>query len=431
MKIKLDEKWLIPIFISIAVLRYLPNLLDANLYAEDGTVFLRDYISSGYTSFNNLFNGYPVLGLYLLTALASSAHSISGLPGYTIPTFIALVSFTYWGLLSYSPIYFLKGLVARRNLIVLAFAILLMPFGSYDYAILGTIGNLKFSFLPLSFFIAIHLSSRTGNSKSGFSFDCALLVICILTNPLSILSLSVLIPLYVKSILCHEWFKFIWINTFIIISTITFFNALTNSTKIPGYLDSPFQLKKAIEIFVGQTLLYPPLHSIYTHLNDFTSLIGALLIISFMIKQSSRDYYLPLVTLLIAVLASIVFVWQRPGVSEYFFGYTLRSPSQFFYSQNILVITSIFLAIEKVKFQSNKIESSRMRFYIAITLLISQILPTTPIGTFGINAPMQSKIKSAIESATVICAGKETILKVPIYPNEIWVFSTTKDYWCF
>ena len=430
MRMKISEKWLIPFFILIAVFRYPPNLLDANLFAEDGIVFLSDYNSSGITSFNNSFNGYPIFGLYFLTALASWIHAITGLAGYTLPTFISLTSFIYWGLFAYSPIYFFKGVIARANSIVLGFAILLMPLGTSDAVILGTIGNLKFSFLPLSFFVAARLASKEKITKREFSLNGVLLVICILTNPLSILSLLVLIQKLIKSISCRDWFQILWFTVFIAFAGYPVLGQLSNSYKISGYLDAPFQYDKTIEIFAGQTILYAPFHAIYTQLNDFVALIIALLLVLFVLSQSKRMNYLPFVALAMAVIGSTIFVFQRPGVSEFFSGYTLTAPSQFFYSQNVLVVTALFLAIEGFKQQKFRIEIKRLRLFLALTIFASQVFPTTPIGSFGKDAPMQSQVSSAIESASEVCSGKSLEVNVPIYPTGTLIFITNREFWC-
>jgi hypothetical protein len=430
MKIKLNEKWLIPIFILIAVLRYPPNLIDANLFAEDGTVFLTDYRSSGLASFNNLFNGYPVFGLYFLTGVASWMHAITGLAGYMLPTFIALTSFIYWGLFAYSPIYFFKGVMARANSIIFAFAILLMPLGTSDAVILGTIGNLKFSFFPLSFFVASHLAKKESMSNREFSANAVLLVVCILTNPLSILSLYVLIQKLLKSISTHDWFQLIWFGIFLTFASYPVLAQFNNSYKITGYLDAPFQFEKTIEIFAGQTILYAPLHSIYTQLNDFFALMIALLLAIFVLRQSRQMNFLPVVALVMALFGSFVFVLQRPGVSAYFSGYTLTGPSQFFYAQNVLVVTALFLSIEGLSRQKGRVGIKQLRLYIALTLFASQIFPTTPIGSFGKGAPMQSQVSSAIESASEVCSTNLPEVNIPIYPTGMLIFRTEREFWC-
>jgi len=430
MSFLLTKSILIPFFVAIAVIRYLPNLLDANLYAEDGNVFLNNYISSGISSINDLFNGYPIVGLYILIGAASTLHSISFLPGFTVPTFIALISFIYWGLFSYSPIYLLKEILSKRNRVLLAFSILLIPLGSWDYAILGTIGNLKFSFLPLSFFTALFLSGNREIAKKEFSLIILLFAICITTNPLSILSFSVLIPRLNKAISDRNWFYVSSVCALFLAALWPILSFFSHRAPQPGYLDAPYKIEKSIEIFAGQTILYAGFHSVYMYLNDYFAFALATLLILFVILFTKKSNYFSIVAISMALIGSGVFVLERPGISDFFYGYTTSSPSQFFYAQNILATTAIFITCQSF-YSSNKTKGrAKLIALLPVIVFISQIFPTTPIGTFGHNPPMQNQVASAIESSKLTCRQVSPVIEVNIYPYEPWVFKTTKNYWC-
>jgi hypothetical protein len=60
------------IFIAIAVVRNPVYLQFPNFYAEDGVVFFKDSYSHGFLSIFQTFNGYPLLGIRIISLLGTS-----------------------------------------------------------------------------------------------------------------------------------------------------------------------------------------------------------------------------------------------------------------------------------------------------------------------------------------------------------------------
>lgn len=421
------------ILISFSVTRYAPNLFDANFYAEDGSIFTKNFLEHGLPALFEPFNGYPVFGLYVLVGLAFLLKLILFLQGYELPAVLAFISFCFWGFVAWSPTIFLRNFLSRTNRTLLSLSLVFIPLGSYDYAVLGTIGNLKFSFLPLSIFIAMYISS-TENTLSGRTTTAYILfLVCLLTNPLAWLSIPILVKRF-RSLYIQNKVKAIALiaplASVLIYQSIVF---VFDKTELVGYLDKPFEKSKVVEVFLGQSILYSPFHAIYSNLNDASAFILFLVLLLFIAPTFSATSFMSIYLLSVALLTTLVFVMQRPGVSEYFFGYTLSSPSQFFYAQNMLIMTSLFLAVEvysrKRLFMIKKLGRS-----LPFVLLIFQISPNQPIGTFGKIATMQSQVDSASQSYKRLCVGnrsnKHEVLSIPIYPSEPWVFITSSDFWC-
>ncbi len=179
----------------ILALRYRQAFLPSNFFAEDGNVFVDGVYKHGYVgALFQLFNGYLVLGEYAVAGIAVLAQSVFGLPFYTLPNIIAVVSCLTLGAIVSAPFILFKKELGVTLALVAVLLGALVPMTMFDYAIIGTIGNLKFAFLYLAFLLVIYRIKHKGETKKLLVVD-ALLLLCVLTNITALLVLpAALIP---------------------------------------------------------------------------------------------------------------------------------------------------------------------------------------------------------------------------------------------
>ena len=159
-------------FIALLVLsirRFPPNLFEANFFAEDGLVFWSNFQHEGITSFITPFNGYPLVGIYILVFIAESMRFVVGGPITEAAFFLNFVGYAAWALLCFAPFVLLKKYFQNWVRLSLSLLFLLVPLDHYDFAILGVVGNLKAGFLPLSVILSLYILREESQSRRSIA----------------------------------------------------------------------------------------------------------------------------------------------------------------------------------------------------------------------------------------------------------------------
>lgn len=340
-------------------LRYPDCLTDFNFYAEDGKEFIESILKEGLIeSILKPFNGSIISVLYLISFISIKFLHFFNLPFWYLPTLQSvIVNAVYSFIFSLPVLLFSQHKISSVfNISLFCIISCLLPIHPYQYEIIGSLGNLKWMFLYLSFLLLIYryyvkieyqspLNTITSKNyiKNFILIDVGILI-CFYSLP------SVILVYFLLTI--EELFSFINNKFRFQISTSSFlfssifallplFVSLTSKHSQPGYLDTPYILKNTIEIFVARTALYPLFPFLYKHLNDILSLF--LFIVVLGVLFYNQKFKKPIRAGIFLVFASIfLFVMNRPGISASFDHYQTTSYSRFFYTQNLIILFIIY-----------------------------------------------------------------------------------------
>lgn len=430
-KIQLDYKifflicWIMSF--TILFLRYPNAFFFPNFFAEDGGIFVDNIIKNGFlSSIFYKFNGYLISGLYILTYFAIQINKIVTGEFIYLPTFISLVANAFFSFVLCLPILLFYNKIKPQYLFILVILTSFIPFKGWNYAILGVIGNLKFLFTYLALQLIIFRIFLEKNSMK-IPFIDFVLIICAFTN----LNVYALIPFIfineIQEIIKTKQINHIFKKNLALISGITtslillipVIQTITYGLPIiTGYLDTPYEFNKTISIFIGRTYLYPMINSMFHLLNDGLVLIIFFIIISvifiFRNKNYTKIYFFAIYSIFISTLLLIL---ARPGLHEFFNGYSGHGPAQFFYSQNIIFIFLLILSIQDL-IQNKKIYAKIIG--VLITLMLIFNVPFSGNFAFGIdnNDPL-IEIGSFKKNVEIECKKKfKDPLYIKIYPDK-------------
>lgn len=413
-----------------------------NFYAEDATVLFQNiYSHNPLQVLLTAFNGYLIVGQYLLAYVAVAVNFLLGNDLANLPIVTAIVSCAFLGLAASLPF-----LLFRRNLgtplsLVLVLLLAFIPLKSYDYAIIGTISNLKFVFLYIAFMLVVYRAVAANRSLRRTVIIDVLLLICTLTNATVafLLPFTVLpyLPQWWRAIRSRQLFsKFTYSSiSALVLSTLGLLYAaaavLKGIPKIPGYLDGPFNPQAALPIFDRSTyygLAYPFTIS----WNDW--FVGGLLLITVLMalyliwRRGERAYVIAAASWAI-FLGTGLFIFNRPGIGDYYLSYGHKGgPDQFFFAQNMIFIFALgWLARDFVRRFSVRAWS-----IVAIGTAL-YLLVAIPFGTsYGGSAVVFKEMKTIDFNITKACnqyKNQEDVI-IQIYPTTYWQWKVDKDIAC-
>lgn len=409
----------------IFFLRFPNNLLEPNFYAEDGSVYLKNIEANGFVNaVFTTFNGYFVSGLYLLEGAGYAVNGIIFHNAFIhLPQSLAIVSYLFLGFTCALPI-----LLFRRHapLIALSLVVVLsafVPMPSYDYAIIGTIGNLKFIFVYIAFLLLLYRHYLPESNYKRFIIVDALLLICAYTNIVVYLLMPFALVRYAPTIrfnktVLRSLFKLHSIQSLIVLAFLMLPQLIIvkifGIPSIPGYLDAPYQLDATINTFIYRTYLFPFLPQLTHSLNDIIVLFAFIVlnvILWFGLKGKRVIYVFGMIT---AFLITLLFVVNRTGVTELFKTYLSSGPDQFFYTQNLIVCFLLSVAavgiIQKI---SVKIIKVGISFLLAAAVAFLYI---PAAGSYGGNDFMQRTVKNIFVNAQTECQDHKGNVDLQLYP---------------
>lgn len=348
------------IFIAASFLAYIryTTYIDApNFYAEDGSIFAKNIMEKGFLeAVITPFNGYFISGLYLLEGLGFAInHLFFNESLLSLPAAFGIVSYLFWGLLAILPLLlFWNNFKNKLWPILLSASLAFLPLPTYNYAIIGTVGNYKFAFLFIAFLLLIKRLQIKQSSKGIYFIDAAL-ILCAFTNasvylllPFALLRYwpgrtKVLTATFWKSLLRNKGLLSLLVVYAFAALQVLYIIAKGGIEDIPGYLQEPYQWAKTVEIFLHRAFLFPVDHLFLKDLNNTLVIAGTVVLGLVFYKVTKREDRGVLMLGLLAIFSSVLlFVTQRPGVSHHFTGYTSSGPDQFFYAQNMIFLFVLF-----------------------------------------------------------------------------------------
>jgi len=435
------------IFVSLIAsfifyLRFPNNFIEPNFYAEDGSVYLHNIETSGFLhALFTTFNGYFVSGLYLLEGIGYVLNGIIFHGNFLdLSKSFAVTSYAFLGFVCALPVLLFHRYLKPAALLLIVLFSIFVPLPGYDYAIMGTIGNLKFIFVYVAFLLLIYRHLITEIHWKKFIIIDIAILICAYTNVVVYLLMPFALLRYrdllrfdkkklVSLIKLRSFQNLIALGVLLLPQLIVV--KLYGIPSIPGYLDTPYEFPATINLFMYRTYLFPFLPHLMNHLNDI------IVVVMFVILNASlwigmkgkRTVYI--FGMISALLITLLFVMNRTGVSALFATYLSSGPDQFFYTQNLIVAFLLSIAIVGIM---SRIGDQRIRVTIyasALLFIAALYIPTA--GSYGKNDFMQRTVKNAYINAQTACAKQNSsTVKLQLYPvlSDAFPLNEPRDRIC-
>lgn len=432
----------------IFALRYNVAFTEPNFYAEDATIFLKNIFEHGpWQSTFTAFNGYLVVGQYLVIDGAYIIYLLFNLPFASLPFLISLMSCIFLGITVSLPfILFRKELgyvVAITTSVVLAFT----PVPGSDYAIIGTIGNLKFAFLFWAVLLVIYRNLHTKNTKRVVAIDLLLLLAVLTYGPTIALLPFILWPYrtkiwsFVKSpyLIRYDldFFKRIDVLSMFALAVISGVYVTIVYLKgvpiIDNYLPGPFNIA-ATDNIIYRVTLYSWLFPISQISGFVMSLASGVLATIFTVLLALFFGWVYFVNKrgrlifsfgLFAIFSStLAFVATRPGVGGYMLQY-LKFPDQFFYAQSLVfVFMTMWIVAPYVR--------TRKKEIIFVVIASIYLLISAQFGSsWGSNLMNYQQRGNIYDNTSKICrSDSDNFVSIPVYPTEGWDLTLERKIAC-
>lgn len=409
-------------------LRFTLNFTSPNFYAEDGSIFINNLVNKGTLgSLVTTFNGYFVWGIYMLGKISLVIDRVFFSGQFVdIPKSIALTSYVFLGFIATLPIVLFKNLLKPYALFIIVILSIFVPLTGMDYAIIGTIGNTKFAFTYLAFLLLAYRHIVDEKTK-GYIFTDIGLLICAYTSVTVYLMIPFALFRYlpkfnfkntkrsVSDLFKKRSFKSLCLLILLLLPQVII--VLINGTPdLPGYLDSPFNFNRAIEILVSRSYLYSVLFPLNKHLNDVLAVVILLVVFVVGLRIHGKTKQIFWFGIYSIAVSSVLLVSNRTGISDLYYGYKSSGPDQFFYAQNLIfifiLVSALYQFINKLKW--------KQRYLVNLVIIITIVYYLIPqSGTFGDNNVQFKENDNIYASAKKIChSSQNDYLPIVIYPDR-------------
>lgn len=421
----------------IEYLRYPFNFTDPNFYGEDGKIYVANVLVDGpVAALFNLFNGYLIIGQYIVTELGMALNAIVGNGFSTLPKAIAVVSYLVFGLACALPwLLFRKRLGSIWTLVLIAF-LALVPLGGWAYTTLGTVGNLKFLLFYVAFIFIIYRNTvalQLPGSKRILLVDLILLI-CILTNVVVVGLLPLALYPY-KDKLLSIWktksikpgIQFGLLSLLVLGALSAIYIAVIYKLgipKMPGYLDEPLNMLGLMNTVYRSSwygLIYPAQETL-----NFL-FVGILLLLTSSILLIKKYRFISFAVLYSILICALGFALNRTGVTHYFTAYVADGgPGQFFYGGTMIFVFGVAYILAD-RFNSLKTKSK----FICLVLICLYFIWALPFTGFRDKSFNSYKNRpSIIPALTEACARPGDTVKIDIYPTPEWFMEVSRADAC-
>ena len=406
-----------------------------NFYAEDGTVMLNNIIQHGIVEGSlKLFNGYLVVGQYVLVDIAYSVYSLFGLHFYTLPKLMTVVSYIFLAFTATLPLLLFRRQLGVFWACILGILICFTPMPVSNFIIIGPIGNLKFVFMFWAVMFILFRNQHAHEHKKTFLADIVLLL-CVATDVVSVALLPMTLWPYRRTILdAIRKRQFTSLVSFGILSSLILMLLsaayilavlIHGIPKMPGYLDSSYDQAANLKILYASTVqavLYP----FYERLSDWAVLIVFGLILLGVYVMNHRNRVLFSFCMYAIVVASVSFVAARPGVSLYMDEYYAPIPDQFFYAQQMIFI---FACVWVVAPYINSLRSKLISILIlSVFLILASPYGNAKESTYMPAYRQRGSIYEHIQQVCLVSEGSTVLL--PLYPVVAFNLEVDRDIAC-
>lgn len=433
--------WFLLILVCAVIfyLRYPFNYHYSNFYAEDGTIFVKNILDEGpIKGALSLFNGYLVIGLYLLTDFAMFINSLFGQGFETLAKALAVVSYVFWGVVVTLPFLLFRRQLGT-TLSLLAVALLaIVPAGGYDYAMIGTIGNLKFAFFYVATLLVVY-RNQTSLVKKGWQFIIidALLMLCVLTNVIVVAVLPFALWRY------RDKIKGLFKKTKATLKSLSlghyslFLLALLSSTyvisvyargipEMPGYLDEPLIASALLDVLYRGSV-YGLTFAVNVFMNDY---VATLLLVASLVLFIISRHRITLLFIAYAIAVNVLgFALNRPGITHLFQAYAADGgPGLFFYAGTLLFVFAVVYVV-KDWFRSQKVLTKAVVAVCTLIFCIT-VLPASGVGKLSYTNINSTRPTLAAEVERVCGLPVTSTVEVGVYPAVNWTLTLPREQVC-
>lgn len=427
--------------------RYPNNVAHPNFYGEDGSVYLQNIINKGWlAALFAPFNGYFIFGLYGLCGFGWILNALFGSQGLlSLPTYFALAAIICMAATISLPWLLLKDFLGSKKMLLVVALGALLPLPLAPHIVIGTIGNQKWVFMYLAFVLTLYrLYSTKRLTLPRIIATDSLFVIAAYTNSTVYFLFPVLFLPYLRSIWQKKatlgYKSAIWLElrskeviSLLILGLLllpqVIYIGLHGIPKIAGYLDSPFQYARAIELLINRTYLFDFTHIVNGHLNDVLAITLFIILVGVgYICTRGKERVAFVLGLYSAGVASFLFAVNRPGVTDFFASYqsTGSGPDQFFYAQTLIMYIPLVLAVFAVARKLPRIWlRSTIPVVVCLLIAITGLLSNTFYGEKWRNAStFENDAGTFIDNSLAACHTKHSDrVKVTLYPYANGQFS--------
>lgn len=433
--------WIVASYIFF--LRFPNNFYFPNFFAEDGQHFAKNIMEKGFLgALFTPFNGYFIFGIYILTGIGFVLNSLlSNSEFINLPIAFAITSYAFLGLCAALPVLFMRRFMPLYYRLGLALLIILLPFPSFDYGTLGTIGNLKFAFNYIALLLIIYRITLPRSSAKIIAVDAVLLVSAFTTAGVYLLLPFILLSdglsIYKRSTLKNIGRLFsrqnisLWSALILVtlcIAQIIFIIA-NGVPKLPGYLDEPYKAASTIEVFVARSYLFPFISTIYHHLNDLLVMIlfiGAVGLGVFFGKKEHRHIYI--IGMIAILTTSLVFVINRTGTAHYYDHYVTSGFDNFFYAQNFIALLLGMLLLLDI---TARLPKKLRQYFPPVIILMLSICSIRTNATYAPNDFMQYTVGTLQQQVKPLCSNPNNqTITFAVYPFTFLTMTEPRNIVC-
>lgn len=402
-----------------------------NFYAEDGTIIYNNIVNHDpLTAVTSLFNGYLIIGQYAVGYLAYILDLLTGGGLAGLARWSAFSSCLFLGFTVSLPF-----ILFRRQLgIALSLATVLLgafvPMLNSDYAVIGTLGNLKFAFLYIAFLLLLY---RILHPRFGWRSVIVDLLLfgCVLTD----VSVALILPFGLwayRSLLQEAWrnrrqalARLLADRGLLSLVVLGLLSGLYivavylhGIPKMPGYLDTPYDRVATVPLLERSTL-FAWLYPVTALLRDRVVIAALLVLLAAWWVYRRQERWFIVFSLWTIFVGTALFVYNRPGISAIYIGYGNKGGAdQFFYAQNLVFIfMSVWLAREW--FAARRPLGRGLALAALATYLLWAIPYGTSFGGSKVVYQQMGTIDGNLKQACRIYAHKQTAI-IQIYPTPTW-----------
>jgi len=407
-----------------------------NFYAEDGTIIFDNILSKNpLAAITTLFNGYLVIGQYLVAYGGYVLNAVTGGSVADLAKYTAVASYVFLGTSVSLPFVLFRRQLGAWLALLLVLVSACVPMTNSSFAIIGTIGNLKFMFVYIAFLLILYRNLHYQNRRA-YVID-ALVLVCVLTN----VTVAFLLPFalwpYRKSLLgivqrrkLHLVAQNPILVSLLVLMVLTasyiIFVYLHGIPPLPGYLSDPYQKVATLPIIDRATTyswFYPITDTFRAKI--VIGILAITAVVMFGYAKASR--FVVMFALWSIAIATGLFVANRTGVSAYFLNYQHHGgPDQFFYAQNLIFI---FLTFWIARNQFKKWTVLTRGVCSAVLLLF--LIWAFPFGTtFGQARNVYQGLGTARQDVTAACRVPGAEVHVQIYPSSAWKWTAPRSEIC-
>lgn len=424
----------------IFYLRY-PFAFDSpNFYAEDGQIFITNLLEKGpIAAALSGFNGYLILGQYVVGYGGIIINGLVGGDFVTLAKSLAVSSYLFLGFICVLPWLLFRKKLGTILSVITVLALWLTPLGTYDSAVIGTIGNLKFSFLFIATLLVIFRNDRMlCNKPWKFVLVDVALLICLATNIVVLALIPFILIRYIPEIKQlfkkRQWSQFASFDfiSVIAVAIISFAYLvvvyLMGVPEISGYLDGPLH-SAALTAIAYRSSTYALTFPVNYLFNDAFALITMVAFAVFLFFKR-RNLGFAVVIAVALVVNVVAFVINRPGVTEFYLTYHDGWPGHFFYAGTMIVVFALaYLLAEPFNSLGQRY---KFGFFIVAVFCLALFLQATSLTKS--DPYVQGTVRSTLPYQVEQICQKQTQVGddvwIELYPSPGWNMKIEREEVC-